>query len=44
MKCKCEKEMMKITNDIYYCEYCGRLLDADTLMFPGDCWFEKHLS
>lgn len=37
--CVCENQMMQITPDVFYCKNCGRLLDADSLMFPGDGWF-----
>lgn len=38
--CKCAKNMMFIADGVYYCTYCGRLLDADSIDFPGDVWFE----
>ena len=37
--CTCGHQMMQITSDVFYCNNCGRLLDSDSLMFPGDGWF-----
>ena len=41
--CTCGHQMMQITSDVFYCNNCGRLLDSDSLMFPGDGWFVPHI-